>query len=167
MILKRNDRTLLTIGMSGLPEAKKTLGKAFNKNNYPDASQVKDLFELEIETTPLPDIDDVRLNLIGPELVKMQRQIAQKFDDGIEKYLDFLEKYLVTNSQEANTLIAVAKQLNANDVPEYDMRITELEAKYGSEAEKPEPKEAESMMVMEDIDSATFDEDADDFLELL
>lgn len=60
-----------------IAEAKIALGKAFNKNNYPDKSSLKSMFCLEIHTDNLPDIEDVRLNLTADELLEMEQSAVQ------------------------------------------------------------------------------------------
>jgi hypothetical protein len=61
-------------------EAKTLLGKAFNQSDYPSSTDIKDMFELSITTHQLPDIDDVRLNLSGEELLDLEDEIKEKYN---------------------------------------------------------------------------------------
>lgn len=61
-------------------EAKKLLGKAFNQADYPASTDVREMFELKVTTHQLPDIDDVRLNLSGEELLDLEDEIRDKYN---------------------------------------------------------------------------------------
>jgi hypothetical protein len=60
-----------------IAEAKRGLGKAFDKRNYPDKSALRSIYNLEIHTDNLPDIEDVRLNLTADELLEMEKNATE------------------------------------------------------------------------------------------
>lgn len=144
-------------------EAKKNLGKAFNKKDYPDKAQVRDLFLLEIQTAEFPEIDDIRLNISGPELVAMKEEVALKYADANAKAVKTLcgiaEK--VNANVIPDLLGAVASLVSVNDDTELEMMLKEVETKLGSKATvKTDSKK--SMMVMDDIEGLDMLDDADD-----
>lgn len=133
-------------------ESKGLLGKAFNKNDYPDKDKLDSFFNLEINTSKFPDIDDIRLNLSGQELVDMQKEITDKFEGTIRESM--VQLTALVNSGKSDTsiteLIKVIKDLNITDDHDIDMQLAEIEAKMGIEDEK--EVTPESMMVMDDLE---------------
>ena len=150
-----------------LAESKKLLGKAFNKNDYPDKNQLHTYFQLEIRTAKFPDIDDIRLNLSGHELMQMRYEIEEKYEDTIKDNFNNLTKLIETNPKapEAESFYKVAKSLNLNNDPEKEVRLSEIRELMGKEKEEEKEEEfdtEESMMVMDDI--GNLDEIMDDYL---
>lgn len=75
-------------------EAKKELGNAFNPRDYPDESALDELFELKIETSNFPDIDDIRLNLTGDDLIAVEKAAVEKYSSAISSAKGDLLKQL-------------------------------------------------------------------------
>jgi hypothetical protein len=150
-------------------ESKKLLGKAFNKADYPDKAQLPNYFNLEIHTSKFPDIDDIRLNLSGPELVAMQEEITGQYHDTINKSINTLITMITSadgfDTAEVKNLINIIKSLNIADDAEINMKlaeITETLTASGVDLEEEEVKDDnESMMVMDDLDG--FDDIIDDY----
>ena len=144
-----------------LVESKKLLGKAFDKNDYPDKSQLSTYFNLEIHTSKFPDIDDIRLNLSGPELMAMQSELVGQYDETIQSSINELAEMIESGvaKKHCGTLLRVIKKLNIDDNPEISMKIAELETSIGVEKEADKKEDTpESMMIMDDL------EDMDDDL---
>lgn len=137
-------------------EAKKYLGKAFNKKQYPDASVVSSLFTLELETAEFPDIDDIRLNLTGENLVRIREEVTQNYNEAIQDTIDRLAKISKGDLDAAlgRKVIDAIKTLNVSDSAETNMLISELSEKFGEET-----MDEADMMVMSDIDDDEFDND--------
>lgn len=133
-------------------ESKKNLGKFFDKNDYPDKAQLTNMFALDIHTTQFPDIDDIRLNMSGPELVEMKEEVVGQYKDIhvaiCNKLLDFAE----SDSEHKDEFIKAAKKLNELDPSStIEMRIAEV--LDGAELKDDvEDDDEESMMVMDDLD---------------
>jgi hypothetical protein len=154
-----------------LAESKKLLGNAFNANDYPDKAQLNTLFNLEIHTSKFPDIDDIRLNLSGPELVSMQKDITDKYNDTITESIETLCEMVKTpniDRREVMKLLGVVESLNLGDDPEVTMRLTELKSTLKTagivydDTSKKKKEDEESMMVMDDIED--LDEIMDDYI---
>lgn len=146
---------------SYLKESKKLLGKAFNKNDYPDKTQLPSFFALEIHTSKFPEIDDVRLNLSGPELVQMQREVTERYDDvmqGTAREMCGLIESGEFDGERANKLIGIVSELNkVVENPEIDMQIAEAKQKLESKGVIVEDSDTkddseDSMMLADDID---------------
>ncbi|MFQ5771432.1 MAG: hypothetical protein ACE5HX_12905 [bacterium] len=58
-----------------LRRAKKSLNLAFNPEDYPEKKALKDMFELTVKFTRIPDTDDVRLNLPKEEIEEIKATI--------------------------------------------------------------------------------------------
>lgn len=135
---------------SYVAEAKKMLGKAFNKNNYPDKAQVKDMFELSVITAQMPDIDDIRINMSGPELMQMQQDITEKFEGTIESTVEELSNLVEKGNPDAYELFKLARSLNnVTKNSEVEVRLAELEQLLEEKGLTPD---ANSMMVMDDLE---------------
>jgi len=99
-----------------IDEAKQSLGSAFDKNNYPDKNNIKDVFILKVVTRELPEIDDIRLNLTEQELVDLQNEASSSFQSSINtaqnKLINMLDK--IESLIEAKKVDAVlVKELSA------------------------------------------------------
>lgn len=140
-------------------ESKTRLGKAFNKAQYPDKNNLKDLFELNIVTKQLPDIDDIRLNLSGSELVLAQREMEDKFtnanNDAMKTILR-LAKNLKDNTV-SHRLIDAVEKLNVNGNIDINLEIAEAKDLIKYVEEEVNEKD---MMVMDDLEDL---EDVGDF----
>ena len=150
-----------------LAESKKNLGDAFNKNDYPDKTQLNQYFELKISTATFPDIDDIRLNMSGPELMQMQKEITDKYTGTIKESVEEILKFIESgNHTMAHDLLKVTDKLNVSNDPEIELKIAEIKAELKAtgnivvDKEKKEVTE-ESMMVMDDIDD--IDDIIDDY----
>jgi hypothetical protein len=64
---------------SYIKEAKLTLGEAFNKDDYPKATELDSIFTLNVVTREIPDIDDIRLNLTEEELISLEEEAGSDF----------------------------------------------------------------------------------------
>jgi len=64
-----------------LDEAKKMLGKMFNPDDYPTASEIASQFGIDISFEPLPDAGDFRVDLVNEEVEKIREQIAEQQQD--------------------------------------------------------------------------------------
>ena len=150
-----------------LKESKKLLGKAFNKNDYPDKAQLGQYFSLDIHTSKFPDIDDIRLNLSGPELMAMQQDVTEKYEEAMESGVNELLRMIDDpnfDRNEVNTLIGTIATLNVAGNPEIEMKLAEIKedlSKAGINIKKDEPEE-ESMMVMDEVEG--LEEVMDDYI---
>jgi len=135
-------------------ESKKLLGPiAFRKEDYPDVNNVRKYFNLEIHTSVFPEIDDIRLNMSGPELVAMQKEITEKYEGVINETMTELLN-LVSNNADGGTIakhIKMVEKLNIGSNPEIDLKLSEIKATLGTPIKSDTPTK-ESMMVMDDID---------------
>jgi hypothetical protein len=143
-----------------IAEAKKDLGKVFDKNDYPDKAQIKDLFVLTFETAEFPDIDDIRLNLSGPELVEMQKEITDRYSGAIKDTMtelcDLVEKRAVLDT-ESERLIKIIDSLNLDADVGFSAKLAEIKDRINYKERDETP---ESMMVMDDLDDLNeLDED--------
>ena len=141
-------------------EAKKNLGKAFNKADYPSKTSVADMFELEIKTHQLPDIDDFRLNLSGTELMNMKKEITENYEASgkktLTKVLDYVE------DKRAFELLSVVEEANSvYNYADIEMRIAELKDSNDLKEEPTKEEPKESMMVIDDFD----EDDVDDIMD--
>jgi len=66
-------------------EAKTTLGKAFNKDDYPDVKELDSIFVLNVVTRELNDPDDLRLNLTEQELIDLEEDAGAKYKDSVSQ----------------------------------------------------------------------------------
>lgn len=69
-------------------EAKTTLGKAFNKDDYPEQSELDSIFVLNVVTRELNDPDDLRLNLTEQELIDLEADAGSKYKDSVSQVQD-------------------------------------------------------------------------------
>lgn len=69
-------------------EAKATLGKAFNKDDYPSAKELDSIFVLNVVTRELNDPDDLRLNLTEQELIDLESDAGAKYTDSVKQVQD-------------------------------------------------------------------------------
>ena len=153
-------------------ESKAILGKAYNKNDYPDKAQLSQFFNLQIHTSKFPDIDDIRLNLSGPELVAMQKDLTEKYKGILTESIDELIKLTraeTRNPNEVARLMMIIEKLNADDNAEITMQLEEVKEKLGSAfVDLNEDIDDESMMVMDDItlpeESASLIDDTDELI---
>ena len=144
-----------------LKESKKLLGKAYNKNDYPAKAQLKDLFVLKVDTTGFPDIDDIRLNLSGPELVEMRQDIVDKYkevlDTSMDELVTLVESDNVDNVQ-AFKLIEIIDLLNTTgENSSITMKLAEIKEKVNYTR----VDDDSSMMLMDDDEDLNELEDED------
>jgi len=59
-------------------EAKKTLGGLFNREDYPEAGQIRDKFEFKTVISPVPVAEDFRVQLSHDEIAAIQEDIEQR-----------------------------------------------------------------------------------------
>ena len=144
-------------------EAKRDLGKVFNNADYPDKADLNSYFNLEIQTSKFPEIDDIRLNLTNEELIDMQNDVVEKYDGAITSSIKILfEMINKKNAIKEDVLKCynLIKTLNVDDNTTINMELITVEEsiklKFGDIKEK-ETKSNESEMIMDDIDG--FDED--------
>jgi len=139
-------------------EAKKNLGPAFNKKDYPTKDQLRQIFHLSIETSEFPNIEDIRLGLGGSELMEMKQEAAELYTDAnhsaFESALEGARK--ATDPEIVDKFVTIAEILNVENSPELDMRLDELREELKETLSKV-IKEEESMMVMDDIDTLDCD----------
>ena len=142
-------------------EAKKDLGKAFNKSDYPDKADLDQYFTLEIQTSKFPEIDDIRLNLTNEELIDMQNDVVEKYEGAIKSSVKVL--FEMVNKKDAIkedvlNCYNLIKTLNVDDDATINMELTTVEEsiklKFG---DIKETKKDKSEMIMDDLDN--FDED--------
>lgn len=150
-----------------LEESKKMLGKAFNKHEYPDKSQLSNYFSLEMHTAKFPDIDDIRLNLSGPELVEMQKDLVDKYQQVQKAQIQNIVAYIGMgdrSQEDIDRLIDIADKLNIDEDAELVMMIEEIKDRFKlAEMDKSKKeKKDESMMVADDIEG--MDEVIDGYL---
>jgi len=86
-------------------EAKTSLGKAFNKDDYPDQKDLEDIFVLNIVTRELNDPDDLRLNLTEQELIDLEAEAGEKFVDAQTA----MREQVLTTIREMSNVIATSK----------------------------------------------------------
>lgn len=62
-----------------LNAAQKKLGALFNPDNYPSASEASEMFEFQINATPVPHENDFRIQLNSPtDLSNIQKDLSQQ-----------------------------------------------------------------------------------------
>lgn len=150
-----------------LEESKKMLGKAFNKHEYPDKSQLSNYFSLEMHTAKFPDIDDIRLNLSGPELVEMQKDLVDKYQQVQKAQIQNIIAHIGMgdkSQEDIDRLIDIAEKLNIDEDAELVIMIEEIKNRFKlakMDKSKKEKKD-ESMMVADDIEG--MDEVIDGYL---
>lgn len=136
-------------------ESKKLLGKVFNKNDYPDKDTLNTYFALEINTAKFPDIDDVRLNLTGAEVLKYQTETINKYDEltseQIKSLCEGAKKLGATAA--AIEMVKSAERLNITNNSEMNLLITETKEaiNFGDGVIYPETDNPESLKVTSDI----------------
>ena len=132
-------------------EAKDNLGKAFKKTDYPDKAQLTDMFTLEIETAQFPDIDDLRLNLSGPELMAMQKETTEKYQETLTNAMTELTNIIETDPKDVRVpkLFKTVEALNIINDVNIEMKLAELKDNLDIDVNEDDPKA--SMMVMDDI----------------
>ena len=144
-----------------LKESKKLLGKAYNKNDYPAKTQLKDLFVLKVETSAFPDIDDVRLNLSGPELMEMRQDIVDKYQDVLNTSMDELVTLVENNNVDkvqAFKLIEIVDLLNTTgENSSVTMKLAEIKERVNYV----KVDDDSSMMLMDDDEDLNDLEDED------
>lgn len=114
-------------------EAKKALGPIYRETDYPDKSALRGLFELKIETSNFPDIDDIRLNLTGEDILAMEKEAVEKYSSAIAdareellKQLEDLEKELRNASgdpDKAARWIKIIEKLNIDEDPQVNIKL--------------------------------------------
>ena len=117
-------------------ESKKTLGKFFNKNDYPSAADIKNEFRLNIITKEIPDMDDIRFNLSEDELVDMEKAASSNFQESFtnaqKKLVALMSDFndIITNGTlDKKTLETLANiggaamALNINNDPDFASKI--------------------------------------------
>lgn len=95
-----------------LEEAKRMLGKAWNQADYPSKTALKDMFELKVTAHELPDIDDVRLNITGEEILDIQDAVREKFNMDLSDARGYLKnsiKFQVKLIDSADDKVEVAR----------------------------------------------------------
>lgn len=136
-------------------ESKKLLGKVFNKNDYPDKSTLNTYFALEINTAKFPDIDDVRLNLTGAEILKYQTETINKYDELTSEQIKSLCEGAkkLSNTAAAIKMVKSAERLNITNNSEMALLITETKEaiNFGDGVIYPETDNPESLKVTSDI----------------
>jgi hypothetical protein len=159
-------------------ESKRLLGKAFNKNDYPSKDSLPTYFALDINTAKFPDIDDVRLNLTGAEVLKYQTETINKYDELTSEQIKSLCEGAkkLGNTAAAIEMVKSAEHLNITNNSEMALLIadTKESINFGDgviypETDNPESLavkdgigESESMMVKDDLEG--LDEIMDDYL---
>ena len=149
-----------------LAEAKKDLGSAFNKNDYPDPADVKQHFALDIVTSKFPDIDDIRLNLTNDELVKFQDEVVDRYSDAlntsIEKLFELIDDKNKTK-KECSELFQLIKTLNVSDDASINLKLKtakeQLKSRFGKDFKAEDSAvdvNEDSMMMVDDLED--FDE---------
>ena len=156
-----------------IKEAQDTLGKLFNKINYPVKSDLKDYFELSIKTKELSDIDDVRLNLSNEDLNLLINDELEEYQDKIDNAFNRLIN--LVNPQETKQAInlwEIAYNLKPKDNKHADTlaNIKKAILNAGAKEEdffkkKEKLKENKMLMVNDDEDTDNLDDDdLQDFL---
>ena len=59
-------------------EARRMLGGLFNREDYPEASEIRDKFAFRTVITPVPEVDDFRVNLAADEVAAIQQDIEER-----------------------------------------------------------------------------------------
>ena len=146
-------------------EAKKDLGNAFNKNDYPDKADLKQYFSLDIQTSKFPDIDDIRLNLTNDELCQMQDEVVEKYTDALTSSMDKLFEMIYDGAKEKDDCVAFYKliqTLNVSGDASINLKLktaqSRLESRFGKDMLDAEKKEDDKSMLMID-DLEDFDEE--------
>jgi hypothetical protein len=144
-----------------LAESKKLLGKAYNKADYPDKAQLTQFFSLDIHTSKFPDIDDIRLNLSGPELMAMQTEITEKYDEmlnsSVEELFSMFNEGIVDDQMAFSLIETIEKMNEVVNNAEIELKLTEARQKLkymgvkAKTTKKPE-EDDDAMMVMDDVD---------------
>ncbi len=153
-----------------LKESRKMLGKAFDKSNYPDKSLVKDLFELEIQTAEFPDVDDVRLNLTGEELVTLTDETRVLYDDTLKEVMNDIFACIghEENKDSIVKMLSFAQKLNITNDVDVQMQIDTLRAEFGVDEDTTEPDSVpDDMMIMSDFNEDEITGDDDEFIDFL
>jgi hypothetical protein len=147
---------------SYVKEAKKNLGSAFKKTDYPTKDQLRDIFHLSIETSEFPNIEDIRLGLGGAELLEMQNEVSEKYTDALHEAFDEAMKGIekASTKTEATMFYNIASTLNVAGNAELEMKLTEALDNHGDMISL--DSDDESMMVMDDIDMDCIEDDDDD-----
>jgi hypothetical protein len=160
-------------------DAKKHLGKLFDKKNYPPKSQLHDLFKATIETDNLPDIDDVRLNLTAEDLLDIEKtavgDIADKWSKIQKMLIDRMTNYKAilgaggVSDDMKNRINEDVKLLEEAEVFDNDSSKFSVDASIAIEAVK-EALEAQGVKVSKSLDTEVVDESsmmiADDDMDL-
>jgi hypothetical protein len=136
-------------------EAKKDLGSiAFDKNNYPDKNQLKSYFKLEIKTEQIPDVTDIRLNLSGAEILKIQQDITEQYNDTITDAMKELMSVVNTDPGKAIKLVNIIEKLNINSNHEITEQLKDIKDNIGNVnvINVKDDDISESMMVIDDLD---------------
>ncbi len=59
-------------------EARRMLGGLFNREDYPEASEIRHKFAFRTVITPVPEVEDFRVNLAADEVAAIQSDIEQR-----------------------------------------------------------------------------------------
>lgn len=135
-------------------EAATQLGKMFDKNDYPDKNQLSNFFKLDMQTSNFPDIDDIRLNLSGPELMEMQESVLRSYKDVLRESINDLMELINVGgpSDQVNRLIHTTELLNVEDDPEISLKLAEIKDTVGYvPPTKTQEDDDEGMMVVDDL----------------
>jgi hypothetical protein len=62
-------------------EAKQTLGGLFNREDYPDSSEIREKFEFRTVISPVPTGQDFRVSLAKEEITAIQKDIEKRLDE--------------------------------------------------------------------------------------
>lgn len=67
-----------------IDQAEQTLGEMFNRNEYPDISQIREKFAYELKIEPVPDSNDFRVTLQESEVEQIKNSIEKKNQEYLE-----------------------------------------------------------------------------------
>jgi len=143
-----------------IDEAKKDLGKAFDKNDYYKSGDLESLFELTVETSKFTDQNDIRFGLSNDELVKMQDEFVKRYTktikDSIKELFTLLDN---NNKKESLKLFSIIEALNIDQDADTNLQIATLKealkAKFGTDVLEKKEKDIsidDSMLLTDDID---------------
>jgi hypothetical protein len=64
------------------------LGKLFNRDEYPDVSQIQNKFRFEVSYAPLPESGDFRIDITNEAVAELREQYEKKYEEGISRVMD-------------------------------------------------------------------------------
>jgi hypothetical protein len=70
---------------AGLKDYRKSLGDMFNEGDYPDPSQVRSKFGIDIRTYPIQDPNDFRVKMSGEESKNLKKQMMSDFRSDLQE----------------------------------------------------------------------------------